>query len=176
MKRTITAATIIIFSSIAAPGALGAAGPTGSEFDGVWRHAPDPKAAELRRASIEAATEDLSAFIRGTARDRLDERTTPPRALKLAVRGDQVEISRDGKSVSLRLDAKPITMERNGQRGALSVRLDGGRIVLESEGERGRRTTTYELSSDGRRLTMSVRMIGDKLRAPIVYRSTYRRE
>ena len=176
VKPTQRLAAALLVASTGYPAALGATEPSPSTFDGVWRHAPGPEETRRRQASIEAATEDLSIFMRGKARDRLDERTTPPRVLQLQVRDDRVELSRDGKSVSLRVGAKPVTVERNGQRAILSVRLDRAQLVLHSKGERGERTTTYALSPDGRGLTMSVRMTSERLGAPLEYRSTYRRE
>ncbi len=166
-------ATLVAFDSVAS---AQSSQPSQSAFTGVWQYVEDTEEDERRQQAIEKATEDLSIFIRGTARGRLEEQTTPPREFKLAVNGETFRLTRDGKSVSLQFDAPPITVERDGKRGKLSIRSDGGRLVLLREGENGSRLTTYTLSSDAKQLTMSVRMRGARLSAPVAFKSTYKRQ
>lgn len=144
-------------------------------FNGVWVHAGDSKEEKERREAIEATTTGMSLFVRGTARKRLTERTTPAPELELRVAGDLLQLSRGDHKVSLRLDAKPVTIERDGRRGKMSARFDGERIIVVSEGENGMRATTYTLSPDRQRLTLSVRMSGERLPEPLSFQATYRR-
>ena len=147
-----------------------------NDFSGIWAHAGDRKETEQRRLAIEAVTEDLPFFIRGTARERLTERTAPPPELQLTVDKDRFDITRDGKSVSLRFEAKPIMIEQNGKRGLVSVRYEQERIVVVSEGDKSKRLTKYALSPERNRLTMSVSMTGESLSGPLIFQSTYRRK
>lgn len=145
-------------------------------FSGVWTYAGDDVEEQARKKSIEAATQGLPGFVRGRARDRLGDRTKPIPELELSVQGEQVDISRDGQKLSLKAGADPVRLEHNGQKGDLSLRFDGPYMVLVSAGEKGERVATYSLSEAGNELTVAVRMKGDKLSNPIVYRSTYRRK
>jgi len=157
------------------------AGAEGSQclargWSGVWLHTADGQEQQQRRKAIEVATQDMSTLFRGTARKRLDERTAPPRELTLAVEGDRLELSRDGNTIALRLGAKPVTVESNGQRGALSARCDGDRIIVKAKGDGGGRLTTYTLSPDGRQLMLSVRVINERLAGPLSFHSSFRRK
>jgi hypothetical protein len=142
----------------------------------VWLHAGDGEEEQLRRQAIEAATKGMSVFVRGKARRRLEDRTAPPRELVVMVQDERVELSRDGDTMSLPLGAEPVTREKNGQSGALSAHFDDERMVVSSEGKKGKRVTTYALSPDGTRLTLSVRLTAERLSGPLVYQSTYRRK
>jgi hypothetical protein len=168
MALTLAIAATLVEAKDAPPGR--------DTFAGSWVHAGDSKEAEQRRQAIEAGTKDMAPFIRGTARERLDKQTTPPPELRLEVEGDRFDISRDSNTVSLRFGAKPITMDRNGKQGKVSVRFVDEQIVVVSEGENGKRVTKYALSRDRKRLTMSVRMTGERLAGPLVFQSTYRRK
>ena len=48
--------------------------------------------------------------------------------------------------------------------------------MVESQGEKGQRATTYSLSADGKRLTMSVRMTGERLSGVLAFQATFRRQ
>ena len=145
-------------------------------FSGVWRHSGDAVERKQRLKAVEEATKDLSFFIRGTARDRLGERTAPPAELKLQVKGEEVTLFRNGKSISLRLDGPPHIIERDGKTAKLSVRFEGGKLILLSAGEKGQRVTTYALSPDGKRLTQSIEMTGGRLSTPLAYRASFVRK
>ena len=145
-------------------------------WSGVWLHTADAQEQQQRQRAIEAATQDMSTLFRGTARKRLDERTAPPRELTLAVEGDRLELSRDGNTIALRLGAKPVTVESNGQRGALSARCDGDRIVVNANGDGGGRLTTFTLAPDGQLRMQSVRMINERLSGPLAFQLSFRRK
>ena len=179
MRASTIACTVAVavLLTIAAPRAEAEVpGPSCASFSGVWTYAGKPDEGKRRRAAIEAATKDLSFFIRGTARGRLEERTAPPDRLTIAIEGDRLAISNGRDELSLRFDAEPVTREKNGRKGKLSARCEGGRIVVVTEGKKGRREATYTLSPDGRQLTLSARMAGERLSAPLDYESTYRPE
>ncbi len=145
-------------------------------FNGVWVHAGDREEEEERRKAIETTVNRLSVFVRGTARQRLTERTTPAPELELGVEGERLQLSSGEERVSLRLGARPVTIERDRRRGDMSARFDGQRLIVVSEREDGKRETTYTLSPDRQRLTLSVRLSGERLPGPLGFQATYRRK
>lgn len=168
-------AALVILCQVAPWQAL--ASPPGPEaFTGVWSYTNGPGEEDLRRRAVETATESFPGFVRGSARKRLVERTKPPRELELRVVGDRLDLARDRSEVSLPLDGQPVAVEGNGRRGRMSARLDGTQLVVTSEGEGGRREARYALSADGSRLTVSVRVNGERLTRPLEYQSTYHRK
>jgi hypothetical protein len=144
-------------------------------FTGVWQLVNDAGETRKRLQAIESVVAEMSVFVRGTARERLLERTAPPGELRLVVQGDRLDLSRGDGKLSLRFGAKPKTVGKNGKRGTVSARYADGRIVVASEGEGGKVVNTYSLSPDGKRLVMSVRMTGKKLPAPLAFQSSYAR-
>ncbi len=144
-------------------------------FTGTWAYAGDDAEATRRKKAIEAATEGMAPFMRGKARERLGVSTSPPKILKIRVEGENLELARDGKLVSLRLGGPATTVER-AKKAEMSARRDGERLIVESKGENGEQVTTYTLSPDAKHLTASVRMRSEKLEKPLVYTSTFARK
>ena len=150
--------------------------PRAADFGGTWRHVGDAREAEQRKQAIERATEDLSIFVRGMARDRIAERTAPSSELMIEVVGGRLKLSgKGGKSLSVELGGKPTILSKDGKKGTVSARMDDGRLVVVTKGEGSQRTATYALSSDRGRLSVTIRMKGGKLPGVLEYRSTYRR-
>lgn len=147
-----------------------------ADFTGVWQHAKRADEEQQRQSAIKKATEDMSIFIRGTARDRLREKTAPPSELTLKVTGEDFTIVNQDRTVSLRLNGKPVTREKDGKRVTLSARSVRNQIVLVSKGEKAERTNTYTLSKDKMQLTMSVKMTGERLSAPVAYKASFKRK
>lgn len=145
-------------------------------LSGTWTYAGDETEEQKRKTSIEAATQSVPGFFRGRVRNQLSDRTKPVSELELAVQGEQVRFSGDGHKLSLKAGDEPVRIKQDGKTGEVSVRFEGTYLVLTSAGDKGQRVTTYSVSSDGDELTVAVRMSGEKLSSPIVYRSTYRRK
>ena len=176
-SRAITVLAALAALALAAstlPAAAEDASPAPSVFNGRWVYAGGEDEDRARVRAIEKATEDLSVFKRGTARERLRERTALPRVLELGVEGGRVQLSEDGKEVSLELGAKPREMQKDGKRGTLAGRLDGEQLVVVAAGKDGTVTTRYKVAPDRERLTLSVRLDADVLSGPLEYRATYR--
>jgi hypothetical protein len=171
------ATSYIVLLMVAFGGSTASAESPRTAFTGGWLHSGQDKDKEekQRLKAIQQMTSKMSVFMRGIARKRLAKRTAPPRELRLSVDGDRFELSASGHKIALRLGAKPVAFERDGKRGKLSARRDGARIVVVASSDKGKRATTYALSADGRRLTVSVVMSGKRLPKPLAYRSTYRR-
>ena len=179
MKRIVNArivVAVLVLGTVAAPAAAQNTPSKQDSFTGVWRSKADKREKQQRLKAIEAATADMSIFIRGTARKRLGKGTAPPARMRLVVEGKRFTVARDGKSFSLQLGANPITVKKDGKQAKVSARREGATIVVESQGEKGRRVTRYALSSDGTCLTMSVRMRGKKLSGVLAFKATFRRQ
>jgi hypothetical protein len=153
-----------------------AAKPASNPLSGVWLHAADAKEEKVRLEAIAAAVEEMPFFIKGTASERLKERTVPAPRIELTVDEQHFEIGGQKGKLTLRFGAKPVVVERNGRAGKVAVLTRKGRVVVEAAGENGRRETTYVLSPDQKQLTLKVRMTGERLAAPLVYQATYRRQ
>lgn len=145
-------------------------------LSGRWRHASSSAEAAQRQRAIEASTEALPFFVRSRARERLAERTRPPPQIGLAVNRDRIELSASGRTLSLTVGGPSVEVQGEGGRGrARATRGPRGELIVTMWGNSGRRTTTYWLSEDGRRLVLDVQIAPDRLPTPIRYRLTYRR-
>ncbi|MGF1469461.1 MAG: hypothetical protein ACFCGT_25350 [Sandaracinaceae bacterium] len=146
--------------------------PAGAQegLDGTWQYAGDEAERAGRLRSIERATAGLNRFAQGRVRGRLQERTEP-RPFRLTVRGDEMELSSEGRTVRLQIGGPAVTVEG----GRVEARRQGGNLVVVSRGENGTQTTFYQLWDEGRRLTLRVSLSSGRLSAPVIYSATYRR-
>jgi hypothetical protein len=150
--------------------------PSLEDFTGYWIYTNSKSEEQQRRREIEAVTNEVPSFMRGIARKRLIDQTAPPRKFKLEVDGNQFKIVHDGIKISLTFNAKPKTIEQNGEKGKISVRYDGEHIIVVSKGENGRRVSKYELTPDRNQLAMYVEIVSERLNKPLAFQATYRRK
>lgn len=139
---------------------------------GVWRARETSSQRERRHAAIDAATADMSVLWRGRARSGLRDGTTPPREMRLHLYEGLLTLEGVGDAVTLRLDGETRVRRRDKTIRA-SARRSGTALVVRFVGESGSQTMTYAPSADGRRLSVTVVMRGERLDAPIRYRVTY---
>jgi hypothetical protein len=144
-------------------------------LSGTWRLATSEAETAERRASIEAATDELSFFIRSRARSRINERTAPPASLSIRVTGDRVELTGNGRTIVVTVGGPAVAVEGEDGRGEVRASRHRGHLRISMAGEGGSQTRTYLLSDDGQRLVVHVRMTPERLSTPIVFRATYRR-
>ena len=161
---------LVIHSALSASTAHAQDGLTGS-----WMLQASSAETSQRRAAIETSTRDLPSFAQSRARERLEERTSPPPKVRIAVTGDQVELSGRGQNLRLTIGGPAVRVEAEGQRGSARATRRDGNLVITMEGGRGARTTTYRLSTDGQRLVLDVEFTAQILSEPVRYRSTYER-
>ncbi|MGF1580716.1 MAG: hypothetical protein ACFCD0_15245 [Gemmataceae bacterium] len=142
-------------------------------FTGTWYHQGDANERARRYEAIDRVTEGLNILIRGRARQKLRAETTPPQAITLTDKGNQVTIDMRGRRVTLTTDGKPIRV--NSDRGSATIRAlrQKGQLVVVAQGENGAQTTVYRLSDDRLRLTLDISISGKKLRQPLRYQATY---
>jgi hypothetical protein len=150
--------------------------PAAPTLDGAWRL--DRGASEDVDAAVRRATEGLSPFLRGTARDRLSRASAPASALRIATAEGAVTIE-DGEGRALRAvpGGRGTLRTRRGDRDAqVSARRDGAGLVVTLRTAAATRVETYAPSADGGTLRLTVAVTGDRLPQPLRYALVYRRE
>jgi hypothetical protein len=115
----------------------------------------------------------MGFLIRGRARERLREATTPVQDLNVHDEGDRVTVAMRGHRITLTTDGSPKPVSGEHGAGTIYARRQDGQLVVTARGESGARTTVYRLSDDGRRLILDVRMAGETLPEPLRYQVTY---
>ena len=161
---------LVINGALSASEARAQDGLTGS-----WKLAATSTETAQRRAAVETSTQDLPAFMRSRARERLEERTTPPPKLRITVTGNQVELSGRGQTLRLTVGGPAVPVESESRRGSARATRRNGNLVVKMEGDNGVRTTTYRLSKDGQSLVLDVDFNAERLSKPVRYHATYKR-
>ena len=170
-----TTLSFFLFALVIA-GGIGASVARAAEgLAGSWKLASSNAEASQRRAAIETSTQDLPSFMQSRARERLDERTTPAKDVRIVVAGDQVELTGRGQTLFLNVGGPAVPVESEGRRGNARATRRSGNLVITMEGDNGVRTTTYRLSEDGQRLVLDVHFTAQRLATPVRYRATYKR-
>lgn len=172
---TRTALSSFAFALVAAGAVSASPAHAQDGLAGSWKLASSSAEASQRRTAIQTATDDLPSFMRARARERLEERTTPPHELRIVVAGDQVEITRSGQTLLLTVGGAAVPVESEGHRGRAQATRRNGNLVITLQGDNGERTTTYRLSEDGQRLVLDVDFTAQRLSTPVRYRVTYKR-
>ena len=142
-------------------------------YSGTWRLSRSAEQQRRRQSAIESAVSRFGRFQQGKARQVMDRMTSPENQLRIVDSGNQIKITRMGREVTIALNGRPVAVNL-GQRSASmqAVKRDGKLIVVSSMAN-ATKTTTYELSADGRRLKQIVNMSGGRLPTPIQYTNTY---
>lgn len=142
-------------------------------YSGAWRLSRSAEQQRHRQAAIENAVSRLGLFQRGKARQVLERMTSPETQLRIVDSGNQIKMTRMGREVTLPLNGQPVAVNL-GQRSASmqAVKRDGKLIVVSSMAN-ATKTTTYELSADGRQLKQIINVSGQRLPTPIRYTNTY---
>ncbi len=142
---------------------------------GTWQYAGGGDENARREAAIETATEELGRMIRGRARERLGQRTTPAPRLQIALDGDAVTLTGANGTLALTIGGPTVSVSGANGGGQARATRRGGHLVVTLRGDNGVQTTTYRPSDDGTRLVLQVQMTGERLSTPLRYRLTYRR-
>ena len=146
-------------------------------FAGEYTFAGGQKEQAKLDAAIETSLDAVNVVVRKLGRKRLRETNQIPKSLAIAVSGSDVEVSFDGRSHSAALDQAPIrTTSEFGDKIKLSHRMRGAHLYEFLDGAKGDRHNTFELSEDGKRLTLSVKITSSHLPVPVEYRLTYKRK
>lgn len=145
-------------------------------FVGEFKHVGGQKDSEQIDAAIETAVAAVSPLVRGIGRKRLQETNQIPGSVELKLDGEQLGVVQGGEQHEAALDGKKVTSKNQfGDKVKVSHELRGGKLVQTIEGEGGKRINRYKLSSDGKRMTMSVEISSPHLPVSVTYSLSYER-
>ena len=134
-------------------------------------------AAERRRdAGVERCVDALPLLYRPIARSRIRRALPVPRRIALRIRGNRIRTLIGNYDLNFPFDGSshPFT-DPWGDDLHLSQRYTGTELRQRFVGGGGDKRHTLQLSDDGERMTLTVRIGSNRLPTPATYRATYRR-
>lgn len=137
----------------------------------------DKEASDDVVEAFEPVLQELNFVTRRIARSRLQEDAQPDKNLRIHQSETEVTIqSGDSPAMTTPLSGEMVDRETE-QGGKVKVRTRIVGPVLEQHivFGAGSQTNRYRLSSDGQRLTNTVRLVVDRLPRPVTYRLVYNR-
>ena len=149
------------------------ASSTQKGYSGTWRLNPSTEQQQQRQAAIESVISRLGRFQQGRARQIIDRMTSPEKQMQIVDSGNQIKMTRMGREVTIALNGQPVAVNLGQQRATMQAVKRGGKLIVVSSMANATKTTTYELSANGRQLKQTVNMSGGRLPAPIQYTNTY---
>lgn len=144
-------------------------------FGGYALDEPSSRAEARIRTAIERGTEPVNAIMRGMARARLTENNPLIRRVRIAVRGRDVAVSTNGRTITAPASGAQRAVELDGRRVQASYGFAAGSLHQILDYGEATRRTTFELREDGRLLvtvTMASRILPNPLRYRLVLRRT----
>lgn len=146
-------------------------------FAGEYRFVGGQREADGIDAAIEASADALSPMLRGLGRKKLKATNPVPKGMRIAVKGDVLELTIDGKGFKAGLDGKPDSQKSSeGDAVKVSFKFRDGKLVQFIDGAKGDRHNYIRLSEDGNRLTMKVKVSSSHLPVPVEYKLTFKRK
>lgn len=142
-------------------------------YSGTWRLSLSAEQQQQRQAAIESAVSGFGRFQQGKARQAMDRMTSPENQLRIVDSGNQIKMTRMGREVTIALNGQPVAVNLGQRNASMQATKRDGKLVVVSSMANAKKTTTYELSADGRQLKQTVDMSGGRLPTPIQYSSTY---
>ena len=144
-------------------------------YSGTWRLSLSAEQQQQRQAAIESAVSRFGRFQQGKARQVMDRMTSPENQLRIVDSGNQIKMTRMGRAVTIALNGQPVTVNLGQQIASIQATKRDGKLIVVSSMANATKTTTYELSADGRQLQQTVNMSGGRLPTPIQFTNTYTR-
>ena len=144
-------------------------------YSGTWRLSLSAEQQQQRQAAIESAVSRLGRFQQGKARQIMDRMTSPENQMQIVDSGNQIKMTRMGRAVTIALNGQPVAVNLGQQNASMQAVKRGGKLIVVSSMANATKTTTFELSADGRQLQQTVHMSGGRLPTPIQYVNTYTR-
>ena len=142
-------------------------------FSGTWRLSLSAEQQQQRQAAIENAVSRLGRFQQGKARQIMDRMTSPENQMQIVDSGNQIKMTRMGREVTIALNGQPVAVNLGQRSASMQATKSDGKLIVVSSVANATKTTTYELSADGRQLKQTVDMSGGRLPTPIQYTNTY---
>ena len=141
-------------------------------YSGTWRLSLSAGQQQQRKAAIESAISSFGRFQQGKARQVLDRMTSPENQLQIVDSGNQIKMTRMGREVTIALNGQPVAVNLGQRSASMQATKSDGKLIVVSSMANATKTTTFELSSDGRQLQQTVDMSGGRLPTPIQYTNT----
>ena len=142
-------------------------------YSGTWRLSLSAEQQRQRQAAIESAVSRFGRFQQGKARQVMDRMTSPENQLRIVDSGNQIIMTRMGREVTIALNGQPVAVNLGQRNASMQAVKRGGKLIVVSSMANATKTTSYELSADGRQLKQTVDMSGGRLPTPIQYTNTY---
>jgi len=108
-------------------------------------------------------------------RQKMHELLTPARAIRLSMRGAEVDLvdDRDRKRAFM-TDGRKLQKSKDENYEEIAAKFDGNRLISDEKNPRGgKMSRTFELSYDGRQLYETLRMTTGRNNSPLVIRFVY---
>ena len=99
--------------------------------------------------------------------------TSPENQMQIVDSGNQIKMTRMGREVTIALNGQPVAVNLGQRSASMQATKRDGKLIVVSSMANATKTTTYELSADGRQLKQTVDMSGGRLPTPIQYTNTY---
>ena len=142
-------------------------------YSGTWRLSLSAEQQQQRQAAIESAVSRFGRFQQGKARQVMDRMTSPENQLRIVDSGNQIKMTRMGREVTIALNGQPVAVNLGQRSASMQATKRDGKLIVVSSMANATKTTTYELSADGRQLKQTVDMSGGRLPTPIQFTNTY---
>ena len=142
-------------------------------YSGTWRLSRSAEQQRHRQAAIESAVSRFGRLQQRKVRQVMDRMTSPENQLRIVDSGNQIKMTRMGREVTIALNGQPVAVNLGQQSASMQAVKRDGKLIVVSSMANATKTTTYELSADGRQLKQIVNMSGGRLPTPIQYSNTY---
>lgn len=144
-----------------------------ASLTGIWRHEANKSETSERCEAINDATKGLGLLMRDRVNEHLREATEPLKELTLTKENGQLTFSSNGRHSKMTIGGPPTRVTGERGEGTTQAHYKDEKLVMIVRAESGTRTTIFQLSDDGKRMTLEVSLDSKKLGKPISYRETY---
>lgn len=184
MKRVAVALCVALWCGVGGqvlaqePPAAEEAAPSLDRFAGEYGYVGGQGQIDKMQAVVEAVVEEANFVVRGFARDKLLELCAPYKGLSVTVQGEQITMKTERYGPwTTKADGQGLKAKNSqGEDVTVTRKWQKEKLVEVVRGEGGSFTRVFQLSPDGKRLTMSVTVTSTKLDKPVKYAMTYGRK
>jgi hypothetical protein len=129
------------------------------------------------QGAIDATVAKMSFIKRPIARSRLKKTNPIYKTVAISRSGNEITVDFNGGTlVTMPADGSSTRWKRDdGEVFEVSARWQGSTLTQSFKAEDGERLNTYHLNTDGRTLTLDVKISSEQLPAPLTYSLSYRR-
>lgn len=134
-------------------------------------------ASEKVNKAIEEVVKPLNFIVRGRARDYLKKTNIPYQRIVISCSQSEVSITTDKRApirTSSSGDPKDWTRE-DGEKFRVSTVCKSEELQQVFQGSNGQRVNAYSIATDDKTLTMQVTITSSRLKQPLKYQLSYRR-